>query len=493
MGITVRVDAPAFSSDAFTVPASVPAAWIQPELPFKTAPRYLLTLFVVDRDLLLKAVLTSIDSELLLPATGRIAELPSSDRRVRFSIDGSLASSLRGAFMTAIVLRALVPSELSRAAGSDLDDYVRDLLRARVAEELELLHLPENSIGNIEIDVFESLSEKLFRGRRFAEYRFGVATASSDSRARLATMLQQFTNALGESGVPIAYLYFPDHEHSGSEYEDFEWARVGVGAPTRAVESMEVDLIANKFARDSGCVYRKYDPVLGGESMDDRFALIANYESSREALAKTAQTSSPTDVDVVFVHSPARVGLVGEMLAGQAGPGLLAGSMTVLAGQTISCWVFPLGSGSNLISGLRDLGLSDPANTRSQLHALGPVRGEVDLSTTNMESYWVAWRCNDAPGVVRRLVDALIKHVSDQRGATPDFRYMITRVLANGAACAGKLKLRVPSVVDGAELDLAVIHGLVTSELQAIGQDRVEVRVQRGEPGEEPWASLLVL
>jgi hypothetical protein len=496
MGHTVRVDVPAFAESPFRVVTSLPSAWIEAEHPFDTTPRYLLSLFVVDRPRLLRAVLTAVDEGVVLPAEGEIGDLDEAQRTVRFSIDGSLASSLNGAFMTAMVLRAIVPAGLARA-GANLDGYVPTLLQTKVAEGLDGLKLPENAISNIEIQVFKGIGDRLFRDRRFTEYRFGASRSSSaDAQVRLARMILQFSKCLGEHSVPIAYLYFPDVHHDVATREDLDWARIGVGAPARAVESMEIDLVANKLASEYGCVYRKYDPVRGGNSMDERFTLIADYEQYASSPLRPEDEQIDAGVDVVFAQGPARAGLVGQMLAGEAGPRLLAGSMTVLAGHTISSWVVPAGAGQSLIDDIRALKPFDTPHSSSELYALGPIEGENRPPTSAYKSYWAAWRCPDRPGVARRVVETIHDHIAERLDAVPDFRYMISRVLANGEACAGKLKFRVDHsnnrtpVVQSELLSEALRRALPSSPQRG---EPVEVRVQKNEPGEEPWASLLVI
>jgi hypothetical protein len=278
MGQTVRIEVPAFSENPFRILGSIPSAWIEAELPFGTTPRYLCSLFVVDRPHLLHAVLAAVGEGVQLPAEGGIRDLDEATRTIKFSIDGCLASSLRGAFMTAMVLRAIVPRALARTS-PDLDDTVRVLLQSKVAEELDRLNLPENTIQNIEVRAFTGIDDRIFRERRFAEYRFGVRRNSPDGQERLARMIVNFSKCLGEHGSPIAYLYFPDVDHDAANQQDINWVRLGVGSSPRAVESMEVDLVANDLASEYRCIFKKYDPVRGGDSLEGRFVSIADYEA----------------------------------------------------------------------------------------------------------------------------------------------------------------------------------------------------------------------
>lgn len=481
---------PAFADNPFRLVTSIPSAWIEAELPFDAAPRYLLSMFVIDRPLLLQAVLTAVDSGITVPAEGMFAQMSEPDRTIRFSIDGSLASSMRGAFMTAMVIRAAVPEELLRFR-SDLDHQVQTLLQMQVAAQLDELDLPENTIRNIEVQVFQGIGGNLFRDRRFTEYRFGVRTGSENAQQRVASMILEFSRHLGEYSSPIAYVYFPDMDHLTSKPDNVDWVRLGVGAPARAVESMEIDLIANSLARSYQCIYRKYDPVLPGGSMESRFMLIADYDKYLSVDPAPGEDSGATAVDVVFAQGRARAGLVGQMLAGNVGPRVLAGSMTVLAGHTISSWVVPAGVGAELIDDIRSLEVLEDTSTSLRLYNLGPLN-ESPRTEVGSDSCWVAWRCCDKPGVARLVVDTIISEMH-HRGVDPDFRYMISRVLANGESCAGKLKFRTPRFEE-TPIPLRAIREGLKSALTQGGRDcDVELRVQSAEPAEEPWASLLVI
>lgn len=495
MGTEVNFEAPPFVKHPFRMATDAPSAWIEREHPFDAAPRLLVSLFLPDQPGLFRAALVAIDEGVVAPARGGAGNLDAKDRTVKFSVDGSLASVLRGAFMAAIVVRPLIPEQLSSAA-PDVKDLLPELLREAVAKELDQLGLPESTFKDIEVLVFEGKGDKLFANRRFSEYRFGVLSGAHDGPRRLAQMTLEFSKKLGDSRVPIAYLFFPDVDNSTTP--SIDWVRLGIGAPKRAVDSMELDLAANDLATKYRCIYRKYDATRR-EKPEVPYSEIANYDESsvgaHAVIVGGEEHLESQCVDVVFALGAARAGLVGDMLAGEAGPRLLAGSMTVIAGHTISCWVVPEGSGGGLVSHIRRVDVNRLESELKGVHILDSL--EVKHGRPNeRESLWIAWRCRDEPGVARKIVDRVFDHICATSTESPDVTYAISRVLASGQSCAGKIKVCVPKAYCDSATDW--LDGLRLALSSSLSLDEVsgqppDIRVGRDEPNEEPWASLLFI
>ena len=478
MGSEVVVDAPPFAAHRFRVATDVPSAWIAREFRFEPVPRLMLSLVLPDRPLVLLKVLTAVDLGVVIPGIGSAAHLSPELRTVRFSVDGSLSSTLRGAFMTAMVLRPIIDDALARAVPDALD-VVRQGLWSQVATALDEMGLPEEFSKNIGLYKFDGLGDELFAGCRYAEYSFGVRS-NAKSSGSLIRVLADFSRVLGEAATPIAYLYFPDSR------DGFEWAKLGVGAPSRAVDSLQLDLVANTLARRNKCRYLKYDPsrdVLA----DQRHSQIADYSTDESAQRETRVTEPHTDA--IFAQGPARAGLIGDLLEGEPLDAFVAGSMTVIAGHTIACWLVPLGEGRGIAARLRRKG------ELLGMSVSGPLEVAPGLPEDG-ESCWVSWRCEDRPGIARLVVDELTQFISAPTGVLPNLGYEISRVLAAGQSCAGKIKITIPS--DLPALDDAAMANLRQRLLMALPLDSnsgepPEVLVARFEPTVEPWASLRVV
>ena len=109
------------------------------------------------------------------------------------------------------------------------------------------------------------------------------------------------------------------------------------------VESLSVDLAANDLAAEHRMIFAKYDPILARADSGYRFRILGNHQEEGESDSASAvvPNEATTRVEVVFTQGAARVGYVGDMLATRNATRLLGGSMTVLGGQTLSCWVLP--------------------------------------------------------------------------------------------------------------------------------------------------------
>ena len=360
----------------------------------------------------------------------------------------------------------------------------------------------------IKVFDFQPLTQQLFAGRRFSEYRFGVSAHNPHHPSRtLGALLERFSRVLGSYKVPIAYLYFPDYFNE-SDTSGLAWLRIGVGAATRPLDSLEVDLIANTLAREHNCRYLKYDPFLPGPAMGARFREIDDHRLDRSAatLASGEQLHAKLPAtDLVFAEGPARTGYVADMLAECNEFDLLGGTMTVLAGHTVSCWQVRSGAGERFAEAIRSM------NAR----AIKPGNSRVFTGTTSApkdrrsdprdRAFWLAWRCSDAKGVQHRIVSHLLEfaRVKCQGSAESiDIKYAISRVLDNGRTCAGKISFLVTGeAAEGFARKLPELQLQVTAVISpAISgwkprfQEWIDtpVLVSDDEPAEDPWGSLVV-
>ena len=509
MGVGVKVDLPGFWATGTRGRATASSAWIQREASFDTAPRFLVSVFLADQPGLLATILRILDDgmDLQIPEGAAYG--------VRFSVDGSLCSSVHGAFTLVFVIKPVVDLSVrvpeptfSAAVRAQLKDRIRQTLEESF--DLTELHDPEQ---RVRVFPFQGLDDGLFSERRFTEYRFGVYRGSASVSVKgsaLAGVAAAFARVLGAHQVPIAYLYFPDHAEDADE--GLAWLRLGIGAPSEPVDSLELDLAADRIAEQFHCRFLKYDATVDTKSMAERFREIADYKDESEDRSVHETEASVTghaesgrlgsvDVDVVFAEGRARAGYVADMLEDASQPRVLGGSMTVLAGHTVSCWVVPVGEGTRLASHI--LALDETSSGASEARSFArPLPARAAPARPPGVTLWLAWRSSDEPGVYRGLVDTVIRQASTQDAVTnglrdTDFRYGISRVLADGVSCAGKMKFTIYGRKrEEAENLRATLQEQAVLAIRSIlgsrGNQEPAVVVQESEPGEEPWASLLV-
>ncbi|MCP4303666.1 MAG: hypothetical protein GY788_02050 [bacterium] len=429
--------------------------------------RLLITVFVADREQVLETLLGALDDGVELGL-----RFP-----VRFSLDGSLAAVLMGAGAVALVVHPHVDD------ASDWPDEEDDNLHRLLAQRLRrIASLPEKSI---EVVSLSGLGNSVFDERsRFTEYRF---LAHGDSLERLGDVARDFSAALGEQHIPIAYLYFPDRWRSVSP--DAKSLRIGVGLPDSTTDivssSASVDLAAIRVAQRHECELRKYDPAIDLPSMSSRFRTIL------ERRSELAATHMPDYLDVVFLAADADWGLVGSWL-GAIGTPVLGGSMTVLAGRTVSTWVVQGGTGQSVLDAvmLSDKDEYKPAQSRL-IEGIDLHDRDVDL-----RHLWVAWRCQDTPGVLRRLLSSVREFLTEAGVDLAGVDYEISRVLKDATTCAGKVRLLVGDEVDIPSLRERLLEVLEPSLLSWTPSDESwkahPVVVEEREPAEAPWATLAV-
>jgi hypothetical protein len=501
MGSGVRVEV------ATTPPAVTPEnpaveAWLDQEaLSYNRNTRFLVLIFWDDRPRILASVLEVFDAGVSVDArdTARGRRF----RTGRFSIDGSLSSSIAGIFMLAFIVRPL-----DQQVAADGTATCR-ALEAQIESKLNDLGRESRFEPRVTAVEYVTPNENILLRRRFAEYRFGVdadgSGAASGTGGDLGELAADFAQELQKLDIPIAYMYFPDRWGG----ESISWLRVGVGAKARLVDSLSVDLAANRLAEAYGCYFRVYDPTADGASMRQHFRDIADYRRP-EGFVEAVKDGAPGDgvvhadgdaeVDVVVSSTPAHVGDIARTLAGVGGEHVLGASVTVLSGTTISCWVVVGGHGKRF---------------RDQIESVARQRGTLDvtqmlqsppgltlpvLRDQDQQSFWIAWRCDDRAGIIKDVVGHLLEYVG--RRGTPDdvdIKYAVLRVLEDRRSCAGKINFVVArrEVADWLDDERLTILRKGLQELllpSAPGRTGKlpEVVVSTSEPGGQPWASLVV-
>ncbi|HEX8771351.1 MAG TPA: hypothetical protein VF711_11345 [Acidimicrobiales bacterium] len=485
MGISGHVTIPAVGRTRARGANLLAAAWMSDEWrPTDALPRFLVSIFLRDCPGVLRQVLTVLDDGVAFAPP--LGDTP--PRTARFTVDGSMSSSIGSAFVLALVVHPIYEGSSTTPAPPEL---VRQPLERALQVGLENYQcsIPVDLAPRIKISHFEALDDFLFKDRQFTEYRFGIERSISRTTRILGRVTAAFASNLAEEEVPIAYLYFPDTLTGGAE--NIDWVRMGLGAPPHLVDHLDVDLAALRIAKTHGCILKKYAPNLIRESMSERFLTIADGRRPTTA-------GHPADVDhydVVYAEGPARTGYVAAMLEG-AVDAPMGGSMTVLAGHTVCCWLVPPGEGDALASHIRSVDPKAVETERARVEADTIPAGSLEERGDYL-SYWIGWSSLDRPGVLRGLLDKLQVFVRDaydgHEDCIIDVRYAVSRVLADGKRCAGKLNFLLPApAAEGFDRQLDVAKSAFAKALGFEGGSETALVIRRDEPGEEPWASLLV-
>ena len=199
MALAMTASASGIMRDPNRYAKKAPEAWMEPEMGFDDHPRFLVSLFLRDRPGLLATVLGVLDDGL---------PFQSPTGKVKFSIDGSLSSSVIGAFALAFVVRPVF-TQAAMETETPFEVIIPELLKGELYERL--VSIGECDVESIEVTPFQGLTDRLFHQRRFSEYRFGLAsrTKSAEQLKAFASITARFTKRLGQHRIPIAYLYFP--------------------------------------------------------------------------------------------------------------------------------------------------------------------------------------------------------------------------------------------------------------------------------------------
>jgi hypothetical protein len=508
MGLGVEVDVPA-SGYGYRVEGDA-TAWIEQEVAFfDSAPRFLISIFWEDRPGVLARTLRVINDGIWLPDDTGDSLPADNGRQIEFSIDDSLSSSIGDAFVLALVV-----SLVNKTESMDTSDQMRARIALQSALDSALRDMADASRlpPSVKVFPFRALPRRLFFGRQLSEYRFGVNISPRQaSYEALGALAASFARRMGAQGIPIAYLYFPDDLEAN---QDICWLRIGVGAPAQPVESLMLDLVVDRLAEEYHCIYKVYDPGLPGRSMKERFRHINDYRLTNNdegssplqpTIEPGKQEDSDGQADFVFAEGPAEAGYVAEMLSGETRKQLMGGTMTVLAGHTVCCWVVQRGAGEQLAEHIRQCNSHRPGSENTRVF-YEPLPSDLLTVTRSGDSYWLAWKCADKPGVLHKVVDLLLNFVADSCGGSAsdvDVKYAISRVVAEGTICIGKLNFLIAneavagSFADSSwRLERQIVKLLKAETRHAMARDRRWEKpiaaIDNSEPGQEPWVSLLI-
>jgi len=489
------------------------------------AGRLIVTLFTGDRKRLLLDLLRQLAAPEGLRARWQVKA---------FTVEASLSASLAGVGAVAVVVQPVVGR--GRAALSDVElDRLADDLERQLRPDGPLRAPDASTSGEAEPPlrvrpIAPGDDVGLYAGRQFREMRFGIGRSggAGDRAARQAArVIDRFSNVLGDQQVPLAYLHYP-LRWAGATDGRLQWLRMAYAVTDDPAVDVAVEMAAYAIADDEDVVLSTYDPARRG-ALEDRFVRLrtprgrrrhlledstpgVEHEADAEAEAEAGAGSRPTMA--LCIRGRARAGLVGRLLGGMSEASVYGCTMAVLYGNTVCNVVVDRAAGEHLRDRLAELApdvtvVSYPVGARTQIVG-GAGHDEV--------SCWVAWSCGDSIGVMHRVIDAVDTVFRGRRVDIPNVNYAISRVLADGATCAGKIQFvcsraeaqqvgLVPAardVVDRGSADLpgwSALEAEVRAALQPglVGwrPPHVEwldrpVAVGPVEPSEEPWARLVV-
>jgi hypothetical protein len=380
-----------------------------------------------------------------------------------------------------------------------LEDDLNTVLISEVPWLVESNPLDRTSL---QIKIIEPGNEfRLYAGREFREARFGLLRGHESSAAQCARVLRDFASFLANYDVPIAYLHYP---HGWKRYGDdrWSWLRVAYAVDRSVGTDAATEAGAWDLADNEGIPLSIYDPTTPAGDMSSRFTVINKAPETVRPVEL-----SPADRIGLCIEGIARVGVVAEVLRGVEGLRIYGCTMSVMYGHTVC----------NLIT---DRGGSD-ALSEALSGELSVVRRDVDRRSpvvarpgAERAQFWVAWYCPESPGVMYNVIRRIYRTFESSGAHRPNIHYAISRVLADGYSCAGKIKFlcdrddadrvgladrRATREGPGSEgwdqLEAAVRSSIgdVPSDWAPSQRRWAErpVRVSESEPHEEPWAILV--
>jgi hypothetical protein len=476
------------------------------------AGRMIVTLFTGDQAGLLAGHLRR------LAAPGEVGER----WRLRaFTVEASLSASLAGVGALAVVVqpvfwedRNLSPADLARLAGE-----LRRELRPRAP-----LRAPDVSSAvptGLQWDVQPIAPGDdlvLYAGRQFREMRFRIGCGRV-AAGRAARVIDRFSNVLGDQEVPLAYLHYPLHWAGEADHQQ-QWLRMAYAVADDPAADLALEMAAYSIAEAEDVALCTYDPTRPG-TMENRFVTLREPpergrrqpgDPSRGTAAGAEGTGRPTLA--LCIRGRARPGLVGRLMRGLSGASVYGCTMAVLYGNTVCNVVLDHTSGEEMHRRLADLA-PDVTVVPYRVDAHTPIvggAGDDDMSC------WVAWCSGDQIGLMQRVVEAVYGVFRDRRVEVPNVNYAISRLLADGGTCAGKVHF-VCSRREAEQVGLAPHHdapgdvGAAPPEGWSALREAVReavrpalagwrpphrewlarpVEVGTVEPSEEPWARLVV-
>lgn len=446
---------------------------LEAESAFRSGPRVLVTAFgASSKGMPIDSILDALTRDTQSAASG-----DGGSTGLQLSVDGSHAFCLRDVF----VFQAILSAQGEGSEAGDLTKWLKNVKSEGV-----------NGLRDVYVAVEPIVAHKdrLFSTPSWSgQYQF--IARGDQAVARLRSMAIDVSGELGRRRVPIAYLYFPELreyslDRSGQVGPENAGGalRIGLGLPDRAISALEVELYLNDRAAKYELDFFKNVPVEGRSSAG--FKRIAAYEPRPRAVAvECGHLEEEEAADVMWMRTPARWGLIGDVLRREGAEAINGGSMAVLAGNLTACWIVKKGSGEKLTESIRRL-LGDDAEGSVHTHEVRLLKGWSDRGL-GAGVLWLDWKCPDAPGVFRSLVNGLTASVKGRMGRAPDYLYAVSRVQANRQTCAGRLSFSVPG---GVEMSREWIHEIQAEALESLpppAKDGAEVTLLRTESGPGPW------
>lgn len=474
MGVRVEYEIP--SVMPATAHLAGTASWVTREQPFdRTDRRFLTVMFLPDEPGMLRRAVDLLSTPIPLATDGA--------RKVRFTIEGSVATSVADAFLLAFVVRPTFDFPLER------DDF--ELIAAG------LVHAATATFNEVRRNEVDDLSERfpvldfvpgddhLFSASRFTEYRF--ANGSNDHRAALGSAVSELALSAGLHQVPIAYTFFPTREDNAGVGQG---AKIALALPNDVAKEMALAWSALKIAADHHLRLEAYNAASSVAEYEHRFLEIGDF---RKPDSEPTDPATDFAKRAIFVTGRAKPGLVGKMLSNGVGAKLIGGTMTVVGGHTVACWVGHESIGDELEKTIHN-------NCEGNVTVVGrPIPRASAQPLATLGHCWLAWALPDNPGKYLIVLKLFESAVSDEFGpdTVVDYIYANTRVLSP-SICAGKVHARIlgeqgEPFADALERTLSRIQDskdwLDAAEGRPSSRD-VNLSLTETEPGEEPWARI---
>lgn len=279
----------------------------------------------------------------------------------------------------------------------------------------------------------------VLEGRDLIDLSFEIPAAD---RHR-AVLLQRCTALARHLEFPISHLHLPSCPAEGTRF------RIGMGL-------------------DPAQPLRQHDLLARSCAIAEEFGvgLRANSTLLREwTLLVSDQVPSPSRGAVAVgwqaqLVAQAHVGLIADIVERLAGMGLAVdhAAMTIIEG----CTVITLGGASEVgVDELED-GFSTLALTHTIISRtiLRPGAGRSAASEHRGEPVWVGWWCDNTPGGLVALLDALQGPLGDDFNIT----YVASRMVRGGRLNAGKLRAEPRESLPIAQR-IELVRNLNTSDL----------------------------
>jgi hypothetical protein len=476
------------------------------------APKFLITSSTPDRPGILCDLLDSLIKPLELKGLPRIHS---------FSVESSMTASLARIGAVAVVVEPVIsPDEdasLLTHAADDIIVHLRQQLDAALGPDAAQLHTQRAGFPPVKrLSPGDEFS--LYGGRVYREVRFGLRSGgvyrsdiSRDAAEKCARILQRFTKALKEYDTPIAFVHFPHGWNSHAP--DLSWLRVAYAIDHAVGLDTATEIAAWNIACEEHVALSVYEPSHRGLPYPQRYEHILPPSIARQP-SKTSRIGSRVSV---CIDGIARTGLLADTLTGLDGlaaspehPLALFGCTAgVLYGHTVTSLVIDSDFSSELGSNPGALRLAAGLGEKNAVSVQLPDDDAPVMKNKPEATFWVAWCCGEQSGVIRTLMNAVMDSFAEAGAEPPNVEYAISRVLADGFTCAGKMKFSGdPRVIRQLGIQNA-LYEQGDSRLQevlvhAIG-DALEgweppdpawserpIWLTASEPREEPWATLVV-